>query len=72
MRIVKSIWPFSWYGELLDYAIAVQLPSFETPKERQVEPQISSERISDTKASFLLCFTTLQSCRCGRSAVLSS
>lgn len=68
MRIVKSICPFSWYGELLDYAIAVQLPSFEG----QVEPQISSERISDTKAPFVLCFTTLQSCRCGMSAVLSS
>lgn len=49
MQIVKIICPFSWYGELLDYAIAVQLPSFETPKEERVEPQISSEKISDTK-----------------------
>lgn len=72
MRVVKTIWPFSWYGELLDYAIAVQLPSFGTPKEGRVEPQISSERISDTKAPLPLCFTTLQTCRRGMSAVLSS
>jgi len=43
----------------------------QTTKEKQVEPQISSERISDTKAPFTLCFSTL-SCRRGMSAVLSS
>lgn len=72
MQIVKIICPFSWYGELLDYAIAVRLLSFETPKEGQMEPQISSERISDTKALLPLCFTTFQSCRRGMSVVLSS
>lgn len=37
VHIVKSIWPFSSSAKLLDYAISVQLPSFETPKDEQVE-----------------------------------